>query len=122
VAGIHFQKKLIHQVTVQRATETRTDTGGVEFTWADVDDVNCRFVQKQERKPDEPQAFVTWQGDLVLMNDGEDVRIEDRLVDIVFRNGGASVDVGPFDIEAVLERNTGKEHHLSLQVERVDST
>lgn len=122
MAGIHFQKKLVHQCTVQRSTETQTSTGSIERAWAGVDDVNCRFVQKQERDADEPQAFVTWQGDLVLMNSGEDVRIEDRLVDIVWRSDGSGVDAGPFSIEAVLERNTRQGHHLSLQVERVDST
>jgi hypothetical protein len=122
MASVHFRRTLIHQCTVQRSTESQTDTGQVSLAWSDVGVVNCRFVQKQERKADEPQAFVTWQGDLVLMNSGEDVLIEDRLTDIVFRRTGASVDAGPFDIEAVLERNTSAGHHLSLQVERVDST
>ena len=57
---------------------------------------------------------------MLLCNQGEDVREEDRIVTITLKADDSSVDAGPFSIQAVLKRNTGSAHHISLQLERVE--
>lgn len=118
MAGIHFKKKLIHTCTVQRNTPAQSGSGELIPSWADVGDVDCRYVQKTERIADAALGFPLIKVDLLLMNNGEDVQETDRITDIIFTNGGAVADAGPFFIEALLERNTREGHHISITLER----
>lgn len=120
MADIHFKRQLLHQCTVQRRTDAQNTGGELIPTWTDVGDVNCRYVEKQERIADEPLGFPMLESPILLMDTGEDVQEEDRVVDIVFKSDGAAVDAGPFTIESVLRRNSNRRHHLSLKLERVE--
>ncbi len=120
MAGIHFIKTLIHTCTVQRTTPAQSSSGELIDNWADVGNVACRYVQENERPGQIDQGFPLLRTDLLLMNIGEDVQEVDRITDIVFTNGGASVDPGPFFIEGLLERNTGQGHHISISLERAE--
>ncbi len=123
MAGIHFKKTLIHICTVQRSTSVQSSTGEPIDSWADVGDVNCRYVQKEMDKALESVSLQEKVKHLMLMNNGEDVDEADRIVDIVRRSDGVTVvDAGPFTVEALLERNAGlaSGHHISLTLERVE--
>lgn len=58
--------------------------------------------------------------DMLLVNEGEDVIEEDRIINIIRKSDSSTVDAGPFTIEALLKRNTSSPHHISLQLERVE--
>lgn len=120
MADVHFKKHLIHRCMIQRRTDVQNSSGELIPTWADVGDVNCRFVQKQERIADPSTGFPMIKEDMLLMDTGEDVIEEDRAVDIIFRSDSSSVDAGPFTIESLLGRNSTRRHHLSLKLERVE--
>lgn len=120
MAGIHFKKKLIHQCTIQRTTPVQSSSGEPLDSWATVGTVDCRYVRKKQRVAQESIGFMTLLEDILLMNDSEDVIEEDRIINIVKKSDGSSVDSGPFTIEALLQRNTSDGHHLSLQLERVE--
>lgn len=120
MADVHFKRHLIHQCTVQRRTDTQNTSGEPIPAWADVGNVRCRFVQKQERIADPSTGFPMLESPILLMDTGEDVIEEDRIVDIIFRSDSSSVDAGPFSIESLLGRNSTKRHHLSLKLERVE--
>lgn len=123
MASVHFKKKLIHRCTIQRAVETRTASGAVKQTFGDeYTDRPCRYVQRTERQATEEQSFQRQLIHLLLFDYGEDVTAKDRISDITLAADGSSVNAGPFDIEHVLERNTGGHHHLSLELERVTRT
>ena len=120
MADVHFRRQLLHTCTVQRRTDAQNASGELIPTWADVGDVNCRYVQKQERISNESIGFPMKEQHIMLMDTGEDVVVEDRIVDIVFREDGALVEAGPFSIEAVLLRNSRTRHHISLELERIE--
>jgi len=123
MASIHFQKTLIHICTVQRSTPVQSSTGELIDSWADVGDVNCRYVQKEMDKALESASLQEKVKHLMLMNNGEDVDEADRIADIVRRSDGVTVvDAGSFTVEAFLERNAGlaSGHHISLTLERVE--
>jgi predicted thioesterase len=123
MAGVHFKKTLIHVCTVQRSTPAQSSTGELIDSWADVGDVNCRYVQKKMDKALESVSLQEKVEHLMLMNNGEDVAEADRIVDIVRRSDGVTVvDAGPFTVEAFLERNAdlASGHHISLTLERIE--
>ena len=120
MAGVHFTKKLIHQCTIQRTTPAQSSTGELIDSWANVGTVDCRYVQKNERIADASSGFPLLRSDMLLLNNGEDVIEEDRVINIVYKSDGSSVDAGPFSIESLLERNTGGAHHISIILERAE--
>ncbi len=121
MAGIHFIKKLIHTCTVQRNTPVQSASGDLIPGWADVSTLTiCRFVEKQERIANEGLGFPTLEQPMLLFNNGVDIAEEDQIVDIAWLVDGAAVDAGPFRVDAVLDRNTGTAHHISLKLDRVE--
>lgn len=122
MAGIHFKKTLIHICTVQRTTPAQSSTGELIDSWADVGDVDCRYVQKKMDYAIESVSLQEELQHLMLMNNGEDVIEEDRIVDIVRKSDSVSVDTGPFTVESLLERNANMAsgHHVSLNLERIE--
>ncbi len=65
-------------------------------------------------------GFMTLLEDLLLVNAGENVIEEDRIINIILKSDSSTVDAGPFTIEALLGRNTSSPHHISLSLERVE--
>lgn len=120
MASIHFLKKLIHSATVERATESRSASGEVILTWAELDDVTCRYVEKSEAVAQESVGFMMGRRHMLLTDEGEDLQEDDRIKDIVLVADGLSVNAGPFRIEAKYLRNTSSGHHLSFNLERVE--
>lgn len=120
MANIHFKKHLIHQCLVQRTTPVQSTSGELIDVWADVGTIDCRFVQKQEAFANESQGFMMMSKDMLLVNNGEDVIEEDRIITITFKSDGSSVDTGPFTVESFLGRNSTGAHHISLMLERVE--
>lgn len=120
MASIHFKKKLIHQCTIQRNTPVQSTSGELIDSWADVDTVDCRFVQKTETIAQESLSFQMLESPMMLMNAGEDVQEEDRIIDIVWKSDGSNLDTGPYTIESLLMRSTSSAHHLSLLLERIE--
>src|SRR5689334_7746954 len=109
---------LIHRCTTQRAT-TQPDTyKASKLTWSDwLTTQRCRLVYKaQRRAPDiiGEQPISTQY--LLLVPAGSDVKIGDRVVNVVFEDG--DVDAGPYRIEAVLPRRAKAQRHISLQLEK----
>jgi hypothetical protein len=120
VANVHFKKHLIHQAIVQRTTQTQSSSGELIDAWAAVGTIDCRYVEKAERIASESAGFPMLESHILLCNSGEDVREEDHIATITLKADDSSVDAGPFSIMAVLKRNTGSAHHISLQLERVE--
>lgn len=120
MAGIHFKKKLIHTCTIQRNTPVQSVSGELIATWADVESPDCRFVQKQERLANEGLGFPILEEPIILLNDDADVIEEDRIVNVRWKTDASLVDAGPFRVDAVLDRNTGRAHHISLELDRVE--
>jgi len=120
MANVHFKKHLIHQAIVQRTTPAQSGSGELIDSWATAGTIDCRFVEKSERIANEAAGFPMLDSDMLLCNNGEDVQEEDRIATITLKADSSSVDTGPFSIQAVLKRNTGSAHHMSLQLERVE--
>lgn len=123
MANVHFKKRLIHTCTVQRATLAQSSSGELIPTWANVTvGVRCRYVQKKMDKALESQSLEEKFEHLMLMNNGEDVAEEDRIINVLRYPAGTSVDAGPFTVESFLERNASSPsgHHISLGLERVE--
>jgi hypothetical protein len=123
MSSVHFKKTLIHTCTVQRATLAASSSGELIPTWADVTvGVRCRYVQKAVDKALENVSLQEGYEHLALMCNGEDVREEDRIVNILQYPDETSVDAGPFTVESFLERNANlpSGHHISLGLERVE--
>lgn len=123
MGDVHFVKTLIHTCTVQRATLAASSSGELIPTWADVTvGVRCRYVQKAMNKALESASLQEKFEHMALMNNGENVQEEDRIVDILQYPDATSVDAGPFTVESFLERNADlpSGHHISLGLERVE--
>lgn len=123
MADVHFKKTLIHTCTVQRATLAQSASGELIPTWANVTvGVRCRYVQKAMDKALESVSLEEKFEHIMLMNNGENVAEEDRIINILRYPAGTTVDAGPFTVESFLERNadlpTG--HHISLGLERTE--
>ena len=118
----HFKRNLIHKCQVQRNTPTRSTSGEVIPSWADVNPaMRCRYVQKSESIANESLGFMMKQGDLLLVQTGEDVLEADRITDIVeYSDESVVVAEGPFEIESVLNRSSTKAHHISLRLEGIE--
>lgn len=124
MAGPHFKRKLIHRCTVQRNTASQSLTGEMIPSWAGIGTITCRFIEKAERVANEAAGFPMLSTYLLLLAStetslAEDVAVDDRVTDVVWKVDGSGVDAGPFTIESLLRRNTGSAHHYSLQLERV---
>ena len=124
MAGPQFKRKLVHQCTVQRNTPSQSSTGELIPSWAGIGTIDCRFVEKTERVANEAVGFPMLSTYLLLVADtetslDEDVAVNDRVTDVVWKVDGSSLDAGPFTIESLLRRNTSRGHHYSLQLERV---
>ncbi len=121
MASIHFQKKLIHRCDIQRATDAQSGSGELIPTWASIATLRpCRYVEKLERIAQESLGFPMELEHLLLMNDGEDVLVDDRIVNIIQATDSAVVDAGPFTIEQLLIRRTARAHHISMELERIE--
>lgn len=120
MANIHFKKKLIHQCTIQRNTPVQSGSGELLDVWTTIDTVDCRFVEKREGYAQEGISFQMQKLPMILMNAGEDVQEEDRIIDIVWKLDDTLLDAGPYSIDSLLRRSTGSAHHLSLSLERIE--
>lgn len=120
MASIHFKKHLIHQCMVQRNTPSQSSSGELIESWTDVGNVNCRFVDKEERIAQEGLGLMMMQRQMLLMDTGENIQEEDRVIDVILRADSSVVDAGPFSIESLLQRNTSGGHHLSAVLERIE--
>ena len=124
MAGPHFKRKLIHRCTIQRNTPSQSSTGELIPSWAGIGTIDCRFVEKAERVANEAAGFPMLKSWLLLIADtatslNENVAVDDRVVDVVWKADGSTVNAGPFTIESLLRRNTRSAHHYSLQLEKV---
>lgn len=123
MAGDLFKSLMVHTCTVERiAAEPLDSIGYPTPVWAVEGTINCRFIEKQEKRAVPGGGFVMVETILMLMDSAEDVLVEDRITDVVWRDDGTVVNAGPFTIEAVLPRNTFVPHHKSLHLERVDKS
>ena len=120
MANVHFKRHLIHQAIVQRTTQSQSSSGELIDSWATAGTIDCRYVEKSERIASEAAGFPMLESHILLCNQGEDVREEDRIATITLKADSSSVDAGPFDVMAVLKRNSTGTHHISLQLERVE--
>jgi len=120
MAGTHFKKHLIHSAMVQRNTPTTSASGELIPSWADVGEIDCRYVEKSERIASEGIGFMMLQSDMLLCNAGEDVAEDDRVVDIRMKIDDSVVDAGPFAVEALLKRSSTVVHHMSIRLERIE--
>lgn len=121
MASIHFQKKLIHSCTIQRNTPAQSSSGELIDSWANLaTGVDCRYVEKREAFANEAVGFQVSKRHMLLLNSGVDVKDEDRIITILLKSDSSTVDAGPFVVDAVLERNTGSAHHISLELEKIE--
>ena len=121
MASIHFQKTLIHRCDIQRKVDVQSGSGELIPTWTSIDTQRpCRYVEKLERIAQESLGFPMVLEHLLLMDSGEDVQVDDRIVNIVQDDCTTPVDAGPFTIEQLLIRRTTGAHHLSMELERVE--
>lgn len=120
MAGTHFKKHLIHSAMVQRATWVASGSGELIPTWADVGEIDCRYVEKSERIAAEGVGFMMLESHMLLCNEGEDVQEDDQIIDIRVRTDDSVVNAGPFTVEALLKRSSTASHHWALKLERVE--
>jgi hypothetical protein len=119
MASIHFKKHLIHECTVQRNTPATSGSGEPIPSWADVDTIDCRYIERRERIAAEGIGFMMAEEHLLLCDTGEDVLEEDRVTDITLKSDSSVVDAGPFTVEAALNRSGTAPHHMSFRLERI---
>lgn len=120
MAGIHFKRTLIHTCTIQRNTPAQSTSGELIPSWADVESPDCRFVQKNERLANEGLSFAILEEPIILLNNDADIIEEDRITNVRWKSDATLIDAGPFRVDAVLDRNTGSAHHISLELDRVE--
>ena len=120
MASAHFKRHLIHSAMVQRNTPTASASGEPIPSWADVDTINCRYVEKSERIAAEGIGFMMLESHLLLCDADEDVQEDDRIVDILLRTDDSVINAGPFTVEALLKRSGTAAHHWSIRLERVE--
>lgn len=120
MADVHFKKCLIHSAMVQRNTPTASGSGELIPSWADVGEINCRYVEKSERIAAEGIGFMMLESHMLLCDSGEDVQEDDQVVNILWRADDSVVNAGPFTVEALLKRSSTAAHHWSLKLERVE--
>lgn len=108
----------IHTCDVQRATTTQDALKADVRTWATLTEgVRCRRVTKAQRVADSATGeYPIVTSDLLLLPAGTDIRVGDRIVNIV---ADSATDPGPFRIEAVLHRRARSQRHISVQLEKV---
>lgn len=119
MASVHFKKHLIHSAMVQRNTPTTSASGELIDSWADVDTINCRYVERSERIAAEGVGFMMLESHLLLCNEDEDVAEDDQITDIRVRTDDSVVNAGPFSVEALLKRSGTVSHHWMLRLEKV---
>ncbi len=123
MAGIQFQRHLIHQAIIERdsgAGTVQDSFGGIVETFSPVGTVDCRFISKMQRIADESIGLVMVGFNKLLLNTGEDVQVNDQVRTITLKSTGGTVDAGPYMINAVLDRNSTKQHHTALELEKID--
>lgn len=118
-ADAHF----IHQCDVQRPTIIKDGYGADKELWPPQVPIHLlgvrgRLVVKTQRVADtalaEKPTITTYRW---LTSQGVDVRIGDRLTNIVFEDG--TTDAGPYRIEEVMKRRGRAVRHISLLLEKV---
>ncbi len=121
MGDIHFQKTLIHRCDIERKVDIQSESGELIPTWTSIDTQRpCRYVEKLERIAQESLGFPMELEHLLLMNNGEDVQVDDQILNIVQDDCTTVVDAGPFTIEQLLIRRTGSAHHISMELERIE--
>ena len=120
MSSVHFKRLLIHQAIVFETTPVQSASGELIDSWSVVGTIDCRFVQKREGIASEGVGFMMKQIDRLLCDAGESVVEENQVRSITVKATGASVDVGPFTIEELVQRNDMGAHHLSLRLERIE--
>ncbi len=107
----------IHTCNTERFTSVGRDGLKAEkpvwHTWEV--GMRCRFVEKEQRVADSATAerptITTY---LLLFGPGRDVKVKDRVVNIVLQDG--STDAGPYTIDALLRRRGKATKHLSARL------
>ena len=120
MAGTHFKKHLIHSALVQRNTPAASSSGEMIDSWADVDTIDCRYIERSERIAAKGIGFMMLESRLLLCNAGEDVQVDDQVMDILLRADASVINAGPFSVEALLKRSSTAGHHWSLRLEKVE--
>lgn len=127
-----FDSLMIHTCSVVQAG---TKTGGYGHTnaadWATptatTASIPCRLRRLTARERIETGMAGTVVADHVLdmavANAPASIRVagaetKHRVINVAWRNGGASVDAGPFDVLKVVDA-AGEGHHLMLELRRV---
>ncbi len=116
--GLRFKRHLIHTATVRRPTSSQTDSGELQFSWADVGTVVCRFVESREGVASESVGFAMQKIAYLLTAQGEDIQEEDEVYNIVDADSN-SVVTGAYTIEGKLTRRRRSAHHMRFRLERV---
>ena len=117
----HFKRTLIHTCTIERRTDSQSESGELIPAWSNVSTATrCRYIQKQEMIASEGLSAEMAQRDLLLLLSDTDIQEEDRVSDIAYLVGDSVLDAGPFTVEARLDRHNGALHHISVNLERIE--
>lgn len=120
--GRHFNAVLVHTCTVQRPSESRTESGDIEVTYSTTSSlVPCRLIQKMERFAAEGLSAENIRTDILLTKTTADIEVGDRVTSFAWLLDGTAYDVGTYTVLNRLQRNVRSAHHLSFELEQVVS-
>ncbi len=113
----------LHRCDVARARLVQDSYNAEKALWPPdipmhLTGVRCRLVSKAQRIADTATGeYPIITNYLLLIAAGTDVRVGDRVQNVVDETG--ATDVSTYRIEAVLPRRSRFVHHLSAQLEKV---
>jgi hypothetical protein len=118
---IHLLRHYIHTCIIQRGSLSYASfTGEPTRTYSNLGSFSCRYVEDQERIADEGAGLQMLEEPFLMLPSGTDIQEEDRITNIVFTRGSASVESGPLTVEELYKRNSTTSHHIYVKLERIE--
>lgn len=112
-------RHLIQKCSTERPTTTEGVYGQDRNTWVEnLSDVRCRLVIKEQKKVVDTEhegAVISTYKLMVLAR--TDLKQGDRITQVVDDQGTIW---GPFTVEEVLPRRSGRTHHITFTLERIN--
>lgn len=118
-----FKHWLIHTCNIESFAGSALPTGEIQKTWsikASGTAVPCRYVRQVETYADEQDGLQRAFRDRLFFKAGVNVASQDRIANILLTSTGGTVDAGNFKILATLPRNSAKQRHITLEIEKID--
>jgi hypothetical protein len=115
-------RRLIHRCSIERRGSDARDGDGqrIPVYAAPVTGIQCRMVELTEQEiENQRQAGVASYTNALLVPFDTAIAGDDLIRSVTFARGGATVDDGPFEVKAVLTRQSNSPEFLRVLMVKV---